>query len=182
MTCFSIICAVLVSASCFSNSTFPHARAVLSSSLNPVCADCEDAGKSASSSERQQRWNAISCGQISVSHRFPLTTEGGFSQCCTSAVPCHAPSLAVPLVYPGAFSSSSLIPCAAWQPPYHCVGTDWCCLQWTPCGGQTSCAQLCLKSYRVMCRKTRVRVGDFNRLFTNCSRPASAWPWKSLWG
>lgn len=32
---------------------------------------------------------------------------GCLSQNCTSAIPCHKPSLAVPLLYPGAFSSSS---------------------------------------------------------------------------
>lgn len=41
---------------------------------------------------------------------FTLTTKGCLAQQCTSTILCHTSPRAVPLVYPGEFSSSSLIP------------------------------------------------------------------------
>lgn len=87
---------------------------------------------------------------------------------------CHTLSLGEPLIYPRASSCSSFIPmlCGSHS------GTVWeqaGAAHKAPCGSWTSRAQLSSKSLRVvdMWRKTRVRVGDFSRLFTKCSLPAS---------
>lgn len=142
----------------------------------------EDACKSPSNSEQMKI--TICYRQISVSHHSELTTMGCLSQYCTSAIPCHTPSLAVPLVLPGASSSSSLIPvlCGSRSSTV-----------WEHTGAAYNRLPVVAKrlvnssvwsptELRYMSRKTRVRAGDFSRLFTNCSLPTSVRPWKSLWG
>lgn len=115
-------------------------------------------------------------------HHFTLTTKVYLSQHCTSAIPSHTPSLAVPLVYRRAFSSSSLIPVLSGSRG----GTVWeqtgAAYNKTPCGGQTSRAQFgfeVLTELRYMCRKAWVRVRRFKSLVYQL--PVSVRPWKSLW-
>ena len=51
-----------------------------------------------------------SCGHSYMWPHSTLTDKGCLSQHCAADICCHTPSLAEPLVFPGAFSSSPFIP------------------------------------------------------------------------
>lgn len=150
-----------------------HASSVLLSLLISVCADTN---------------LKICCRQRSVpqkydkKHHFALTTKVYLSQHCTSVISWQTLSLAVPLVYPGAFSSSSLIPVLSGS----CGGTVWEQTGAAYNGHPAVANRLVHSSFWsptelcYMCRKTWVKVSRFQSLV--CRLPASVRPQKSLWG
>lgn len=125
-------------------------------------------------------YERISREQSSVPLYFTLTSKGCVSQHHTWAIPCHTQARAEPLVYPAAFSSSSLISAlcgssggAVWEQTEAAYKRLPVVAKHLVCSSVWGPTELWY-----MCRKAQVRVREFKCLFANCSQAASVRSWK----